>query len=147
MNDDYLSMINYKKYNNRYYFNLNDIKNYLIDDLSIILAKMDYFNIDTTIFNREYIDLYYLLLLITYSNDFRTFKYKFFLIGSSIEKIAEINNPNLCIDRCNSLKYKKGYYNQYKFKSKSTSSFKSFKDIIYEEINNSILLDNYRFII
>ena len=145
MNEDYLSLIKTRITSRSIYFNMSDIKTNLIDDLDIILAKLDFFELDTDAFNKEYIDLYLFILLIAFSNDFRTFKYKFYIISSTLEKINEINNPSLCIDRAASLKYKKGYYGSYKFITKNSSNYAgmSFKDIIYEEIERTKLIEKY----
>lgn len=148
MTENYLSQIQYKRINKKLYFNLNDIKKYLIDDLDIILVKLNYYDVNDKLYEKEYIDIYLLILLIAFSNDFRTYQYKFYLVSSTTEKISEIFNPDLCLDRLRSLKYKRGYNDSYKFnKAVESNTTYSVKEMIYEEINNSHNIDSFRQII
>ncbi len=137
------------KYNNRIYFNMKDIRSKLIDDLEIIIVKLEYFNINIKVYDKEYIDMYSLVLLITFSNDFRTYKYKFFLCSSTIEIISQIKNPDLCIDKAKSLRYKRNINECFNFKQKDKhiDTEKTFKDIIIEQINYSLNTDAFRQII
>ena len=150
MKEDYLSYIKMCTFNNKIHFKLSDIKNYLIDDIDVILVKLNYFGIEDKMFSGEYIDAYSLILLIAFSNDFRTYKYKFYLCSSAVEKLSEIMNPELCIDRSKALQYKKGYDDSYKYIGKRKSSGKNnmaFNEIVKEEINNSLNIDAFRQII
>ncbi len=143
---DYISKIKVKKYNERIYFNINDIRIYIIDDINSIIDKLESININIKIKDLDYIDFYTFILLIAFSNDFRTYEYKFYLISSTIEKISEIIDPDLCSDRRMSIKYKKGFFNSYKLTNINNSNT-SFKDILLEEINNSININNFKQII
>jgi len=150
MKEDYLSSIMKHNINKRAHFKLQDVKNCLIDDIDKIIYKLNCFGINTNIIEKEYIDIYSLILLIAFSNDFRTYKYKLFLCSSTVEKLSEIINPDLCIDRCKSLKYKKGSYDMYNYTSKSANIYNkntSFESIVKEEINNSLNINTFRHII
>ncbi len=150
MKEDYLSNIVKYIINKRIHFKLIDVKNNLVDDIEKIIFKLNSYGINTNIIEREYIDIYTLILLIVFSNDFRAYKYKLFLCSSTIEKLSEIANPDLCIDRCKSLKYKKGSYDLYNYTSKRTNINNknvSFESIVKEEINNSLNINTFRHII
>lgn len=150
MKEDYLSSVKKYTINNRTHFKLSEIKNNLIDDIDTIKYKLNCFGINTNILEKEYVDIYSLILLIVFSCDFRAYKYKFFMCSSTIEKLSEIINPDLCIDRCRSIKYKKGYKDKYNYTNNKISSGDknlSFEDIVREEINNSININTFRHII
>jgi len=148
MNFDYLSEIRNKSINGRTFYNTYDIRKYLIDDYDDAVDKISYYNLNIANYNNEYIDLYSLILLIAFSSDYRTHKYKFYLTRCTIEKLRELINPELCIDRANTLKYKKKENEAYKYNSKiSISDKKDIYKIILDEINFSLNTNLFRQII
>lgn len=150
MKEDYLSSIIKCTINRRIHFKLSEIKNNLIDDMDTIKYKLNCFGINSNMFDKEYIDIYSLILLIVFSCDFRTYKYKLFMCSSTIEKLSEIINPDLCIDRCKSIKYKKGCNDLYNYTNKGININNkniSFEGIVKEEINNSLNINTFRHII
>ena len=64
MKEDYLSSIMKHTINKRVHFKLLDVRNSLIDDIDKIIYKLNCFNINTNIIEKEYIDVYSLILLI-----------------------------------------------------------------------------------
>lgn len=150
MKEDYLSSIIKYIINKKIYFKLSEIKNNLIDDIDTIAYKLNCFGINSNIFDNEYIDTYTLILLIAFSSDFRTYKYKLYMGSSTIEKLSEIINPDLCIDRYRSIKYKKGCDDLYNYTSKRINMCNkniSIESIVREEINNSLNINTFRHII
>ena len=68
--EDYISKIRTTKIKDKLYYNVRDIKRYIIDDYDIIVEKLSYYNLDSLFHSKECIEFSLFLLLLSFSNDY-----------------------------------------------------------------------------
>lgn len=134
---------------NKVYYNIYDVKKHLIIDYDEVISKIKKLGINYKNLISDYIDTYTLVLLIICSESSITLKYKKYIIFCVLEKLSEIKNPTLGIDRLNTICFKKNTCNKFSFKTKNELSSvvrkeKQFSDVLNEEIDLSCNMELIR---